>query len=166
MDQVLRSERGSNFYLFPSNTLEIKSGILWETIIPDEKWKIVVNTIYFDPDAATFNTLTEEQILSNKWTLDSIADQVKEKESFVELNIEIQGYANNVSNTEKENIEELIPLSQARADAIKEELAKRGLKISNLTSIGYGGANPMAKWEDRQHWWKNRRVEFVVTKKN
>ena len=150
----------------PSNTLEIKSGILWETIIPDEKWKIVVNTIYFDPDAATFNTLTEEQIQSNKWTLDSIADQVKEKESFVELNIEIQGYANNVSNTEKENIEELIPLSQARADAIKEELAKRGLKISNLTSIGYGGANPMAKWEDRQHWWKNRRVEFVVTKKN
>ncbi len=150
----------------PSNTLTIKSGILWETIIPDEKWKIVVNTIYFDADAATFNTLTELQQFNNNWTLDSIAEQVKEKEHFVELNIEVQGYANNVSNTEKENKEELIPLSQARADAIKNELVKRGLKAANLSAKGYGGANPMAKWEDRAHWWKNRRVEFIVTRKH
>ncbi len=147
----------------PSNDLKIKSGILWETIIPEVQWKIVVNTIFFDADAATFNTLTELQQFANRWTLDSIAEQVKEKT--VELEIEVQGYANNVTNTEKEDREELVPLSQKRADAIRAELIKRGLKADNLTAKGYGGANPMAKWEDRQHWWKNRRVEFIVTKK-
>ena len=34
-----------------------------------------------------------------------------------------------------------------------------------LSYEGNGGMNPIAKWEDREKWWKNRRVEFIVTKK-
>jgi len=145
-----------------TETASFKTGVLMEEIIPQKQWKIVVNTIYFDPNAASFNALTDLQSAANKETLDTIAKQVLELSQ--DIHIEIQGYANNVSNTEEENINELIPLSQERADAIKEELKKRGLKEENLTAIGKGGENPLAKWEDKDHWWKNRRVEFVVTK--
>ena len=45
-----------------------------------------------------------------------------------------------------------------------ELLIKRGIEPSILDSEGLGGSNPIAAWEDRQNWWKNRRVEFIVTK--
>ena len=145
-----------------TETSAFKTGVLMEEIIPQKQWKIVVNTIYFDANAASFNKLTDNQSLANKETLDTIAKQVLALST--DIHIEVQGYANNVSNTEEENINELIPLSQDRADAIKAELVKRGLKESNLTAVGKGGENPLAKWEDKEHWWKNRRVEFVVTR--
>ena len=76
----------------------------------------------------------------------------------------VQGYANNVSGTEKENREELIPLSQARADFVVEELVKRGIDRASLTAEGKGGANPIASRRDRANWWKNRRIEFIIRK--
>jgi outer membrane protein OmpA-like peptidoglycan-associated protein len=45
-----------------------------------------------------------------------------------------------------------------------ELLIQRGIDSSILESEGLGGANPIAAWEDRANWWKNRRVEFIVTK--
>ena len=140
---------------------EIKTGILMQEIIPEKEWKIVVNTIYFDPDAATFNKITEAQRQSNKDTLDSVARQL---EGHSGCTISVEGYANNVTNTEKENIEELIPLSQARAEAIMQQLVERGIAKNMLSAKGFGGANPLAAWEDHDNWWKNRRVEFRVTK--
>ena len=77
----------------------------------------------------------------------------------------VEGYANNVSNTERENIQELIPLSRLRAQTIVNILVENGLDRSILSSDGKGGSNPIAKWEDRENWWKNRRVEFIVTRK-
>ncbi|MCR5218444.1 OmpA family protein [Treponema sp.] len=140
----------------------ITTGILMEEIIPNKKWKIIVNTIYFDADKATFNKISEEQRKENVETLDSIARQIKEHGNVL---VTVEGYANNVSNTERENVNELIPLSKLRAETIVGLLVERGLDRSNLTFDGKGGANPIAKWEDRKNWWKNRRVEFIVTKK-
>ena len=140
----------------------VKTGVLMEEIIPQKQWKIVVNTIYFDPNAATFEQLSTEQQTANTETLDSIASQTLALSA--DIKIEVQGYANNVSNTAEENEKELIPLSRNRAEAIKEQLKVRGLKEKNLSALGLGGANPLAAWEDKAHWWKNRRVEFIVTK--
>ena len=139
----------------------VKTGIPMLVIIPDKKWKIVVNTIHFDPDKATFNQISEEQRKENIETLDSIVLQIKEHPNCL---ITIEGYANNVTNTERENIRELVPLSQLRANAIMELLSERGITKDILTAKGKGGANPLAAWEDRPNWWKNRRVEFVVEK--
>lgn len=69
-----------------------------------------------------------------------------------------------MSGTEKENREELIPLSQERADFIVEELVKRGIDRELLTAEGKGGANPIATRRDRANWWKNRRIEFLIKK--
>lgn len=145
-----------------TSTATFKTGVLMEEIIPQKQWKIVVNTIYFDANAATFDKLSDEQKVSNKETLDSIAKQALALSE--DIKIEVQGYANNVSNTEEEDKNELIPLSKDRAESIAKQLRRRGLKEDNLTAVGKGGANPLAAWEDRAHWWKNRRVEFIVTK--
>lgn len=53
-------------------------------------------------------------------------------------------------------------MSQARAEAIMAQLVERGLEAKNLSAKGFGGANPLAAWEDHSNWWKNRRVEFRV----
>ena len=139
----------------------VKTGIPMLVIIPNKKWKIVVNTIHFDPDKATFDRISEEQRRENIETLDSVASQIKEHPDCF---ITIEGYANNVTNTERENIRELVPLSQLRAEAIMQLLSERGITKDILTANGKGGANPLAAWEDRSNWWKNRRVEFVVEK--
>jgi len=65
---------------------------------------------------------------------------------------------------EKENREELIPLSQERADFIVEQLVNRGIERETLTAEGKGGANPIASRRDRANWWKNRRIEFLIKK--
>ena len=139
----------------------IMTGIQMQVIIPNKKWKIIVNTIHFDPDRATFTRISEAQQKENRETLDSIAEQIK---AHPDCFITIEGYANNVTNTEREDREELIPLSKLRAEAILEMLKERGLESSIMKADGKGGANPLAAWEDRASWWKNRRVEFVVEK--
>ena len=145
--------------LVAKDTIEI--GIPMLVIIPNRKWKIVVNTIHFDPDRATFDRISKEQQKENIETLDSLAKQIK---AHPDCSITIEGYANNVTNTERENIEELVPLSQLRAEAILQLLADRGIEKDVFTAKGKGGANPLAAWEDRENWWKNRRVEFIVEK--
>ncbi|MBR6913767.1 MAG: OmpA family protein [Treponema sp.] len=140
---------------------DIKTGILMIEIIPDKKWKIIVNTIHFDADRATFIRIPKEQQEENRETLDSIARQIK---NVGKVNVLVEGYANNVSNTAREDREELVPLSQLRAETIQQELANRGLDMKTLSAKGRGGANPLAAWEDRANWWKNRRVEFIVTR--
>ena len=140
----------------------IKTGILFQVLIPDKQWKIIVNTIYFDPDKATFDKISEEQRQENFDTLESITEQIFKHG---EVEVLVEGYANNVSNTERENRLELIPLSRLRAQTIMNILIQNGLNEEILSYEGNGGLNPIAKWEDRENWWKNRRVEFIVTKK-
>ena len=140
-----------------------KTGILMTVIIPDRKWKIIVNTIHFDPDRATFIKISEAQRKENYETLDSLAYQLKQH---LDCSVIIEGYANNVTNTEKENLTELIPLSESRAESILNLLTERGIPEEMLSAKGMGGANPIAEWKDTKNWWKNRRVEFVIEKKD
>lgn len=148
---------------FVTSTDTFKTGILMTVIIPDKKWKIIVNTIHFDPDRATFVKISEEQRQENYETLDSLAYQLKQH---LDCSVIIEGYANNVTNTEKENITELIPLSESRAEAILNLLIEREIPGQMLSAKGMGGANPLAEWKDTKNWWKNRRVEFVIEKKD
>ena len=142
---------------------KINTGLLLEVIVPEHEWKIVVQSIAFDPNAAGFNNVTLEQKLSNAQTLDEVAEEIRElSKTGAEVNIIIEGYANNISGTEKEQREELLPMSQKRAETIVKELIKRGIDPKLLTPKGVGGANPIADRNDRANWWKNRRVEFRI----
>lgn len=142
---------------------KVKTGLLLQVIVPGKEWKMVVNSINFVPNGALAATkLTKEQRDWNKETLDEIAEEIKAHPGASIVIIE--GYANNISGTEKENREELIPLSQLRADAIVDELVKRGVSRDLLQSTGMGGANPLATQSDKANWYKNRRVEFRIKK--
>ena len=58
----------------------------------------------------------------------------------------------------------LVPLSEARADTVKQMLVEYGVDESRLSTVGMGGRQPVVPREDRDNWWKNRRVEFILNK--
>ena len=141
---------------------EIKTGtIMIKT--EENTWKISVQikTLVFDANAATFNSLTPAQ----KREIDRALDGVVAKAMAIDgYRVVVVGYANNVSDTQREHLEELLPLSQARAEAIAAMLVEKGLEQNRVTALGRGGENPIAEWKDKANWWKNRRIEFVITK--
>ena len=79
---------------------------------------------------------------------------------YKQYNVIVEGHAHNISGTEKEETEELIPLSQERADAIKKILIDEGIDEERLSSVGKGGKEPIST-EPAQ----NRRVEFKLVSK-
>ena len=140
---------------------EVKTGLLLEVLVPEHEWKMVVSSMQFAGGGSNFDGVSPDILAANRETLDDVAQQIKERPG---AKVFVQGYANNVSGTEKEDAEELVPLSQARAEFIVEELVKRGISRSTLTAEGKGGADPLADRNDQANWWKNRRIEFLIKK--
>ena len=87
-----------------------------------------------------------------------------------EYRVRIEGHANptinprDVAGRQREQIEELQPLSELRAKDIADQLIKLGIDPRRLEYYGTGGERPITAWEDTANWWKNRRVEFILTK--
>ncbi|MBP5601752.1 MAG: OmpA family protein [Treponema sp.] len=129
----------------------------------ENTWRISVQikTLVFDANAATFDSLTPAQKREIDRALDGVVAKAKAIEGY---RVVVEGYANNVSDTQREHLEELLPLSQARAEAIAAMLVEKGLEQNRVTALGRGGENPIAEWKDQANWWKNRRIEFVITK--
>lgn len=118
------------------------------------------NILFFSKNGAVFSGLSRRQIAQNERTIDEAVALIKEHPG---CHVLIEGYANNISGTEKENRTACMPLSLWRAEYIKKELIKRGIKAEQIETVGRGGTNPLAGRKDRNNWWKNRRVEFVIT---
>ena len=116
--------------------------------------------LFFSKNGAVFSGLSREQIRQNEKTIDKAVELIKEHP---ECKVIIEGYANNISGTEEEDRTACKPLSLWRAEYIKKELIKRGIAADKIETVGKGGANPLASRSDRDNWWKNRRVEFVIT---
>jgi flagellar hook assembly protein FlgD len=89
---------------------------------------------------------------------------------FKDYTVTIEGHANNVSGTEDEETSTangnipLEPLSKARAEFVRQELIMYGVDGSRLTAVGRGGRQPVVARADKDNWWKNRRVEFILNK--
>ncbi len=64
-----------------------------------------------------------------------------------------------------EQTQTLIPLSLARAEAIRRALVQRGIEDSRITTRGFGGAFPVVPHGDQANRWKSRRVEFVLSER-
>ncbi len=74
--------------------------------------------------------------------------------------IEVQGHADD-SGTAEFNKQ----LSQARAQAVKNWLVKRGIDPKRLSPVGYGSTRPVATNQSEAGRQKNRRVQFVINQK-
>jgi OOP family OmpA-OmpF porin len=75
------------------------------------------------------------------------------------IHIVIGGHTDHVGKPD-----ELIQLSQERADAIKDYLLKRGIADSRIKTRGYGPTRPVSKGDDEASRSRNRRVEVIIDK--
>lgn len=121
---------------------------------------VLKRILYFSKNGAVFTGLSREQIRQNEKTIDEAVELIKKHP---ECTVLIEGYANNISGSEEEDRTACMPLSLWRAEYIKKELKKRGIDEDKIETVGKGGANPLADKADRNNWWKNRRVEFLIT---
>ena len=140
--------------------VEINSGIVLQKT-GDNEWRVAMTKFRFDPNEATFKQLNAEQKKDLDDTISHLVDKFKKIPG---AKITVAGYANNLSGTKEENENELIPLSEKRAQAIMELIAERGFARESLDAKGMGDANPIASREDKANWWKNRRIEFLIKK--
>lgn len=73
------------------------------------------------------------------------------------LKLGVYGHSDN-SGSDEVNI----PLSQKRADAVKNYMLKKGMKEARLEAKGYGSTKPVADNSTEAGKSKNRRVEIVL----
>ncbi|MBO5137675.1 MAG: OmpA family protein [Spirochaetaceae bacterium] len=137
--------------------------------------KIQVPSIIFRSDNADFkgrdeepkNGLEQSVIDNNVRVIKRIAEILNK---FKDYTVRIEGHANNITGTEEEETSTangnipLVPLSEARAETVKQMLIDFGVSEARLSTVGMGGRQPVVPREDRDNWWKNRRVEFILNK--
>ena len=172
------SDRGELVQAAQDYTLELSIGdeygnsVLVQEAVPvdvlvtreGEKLKIIISSIVFAANTADYAGVVEEEALRNVKTLDRLAEILKKYDTY---RIRIEGHAvmiywDDARAGREEQVDVLIPLSKARAEAVKEALAKRGVEGSRITTEGLGGANPIVPHSDTKNRWKNRRVEFIL----
>jgi outer membrane protein OmpA-like peptidoglycan-associated protein/uncharacterized protein YidB (DUF937 family) len=73
--------------------------------------------------------------------------------------VEIAGYTDNTGDSLSN-----VALSQKRADAVRDALIKGGANPDMLVAKGYGGADPIASNDTPEGRFRNRRIEYQITK--
>ena len=81
--------------------------------------------------------------------------------------IRIEGYANLVhyqdpEKAAREQEQQLLPLSQQRAQAVADSLVELGIDRARIKVVGKGDKNPLVPFSEQRENWKNRRVEFYL----
>ena len=75
--------------------------------------------------------------------------------------VEVQGHTDERGDDAK-NIE----LSKRRAESVKQYLVSKGVAPERLVAQGYGETMPIAAGHDATSWAKNRRVDFLILRRN
>ena len=84
------------------------------------------------------------------------ANYLKEHSSWV---IEIRGHTDNIGD-DKSNV----ALSLGRANDVKDFLVANGVKVQQLSAMGFGKSKPVSSNDTEAGRAKNRRTEFVIKK--
>jgi len=133
--------------------------------------RAIVPSIVFPPNGGNFTGLDDERKSNNDYILRRIADVLNQYSTY---RVTVEGHANPTTppNTRQRTTEEvgtrtvkgLQPLSKERADAIVNYLVDLGVERERLTAIGAGSSRTVVDYADKDNWWKNRRVEFILEK--
>ncbi len=133
-----------------------------------DRLKIIISSIVFAGNSAEYlgADVEEEKGERNLKTLDRLAEILKK---YSRYRILIEGHAvmihwDDAEQGQSEQLEVLIPLSKARAEAVKTALVQRGIAADRITTEGLGGQKPLVPHSDLDSRWKNRRVEFILIK--
>jgi len=118
--------------------------------VTDKKIEIL-ETVQFETNKAILLTQSEE-------LLNEVADVLKEHPEIEEVRVE--GHTDSQGG-DKANLK----LSDARAKAVRDYLIGKGIDGGRLVSKGFGEAKPVADNDTEEGRFKNRRVEFEITKR-
>ncbi len=130
-----------------------------------EGLKILIPTIHFPPNSANFQSdLGHELVRENEVVLKRLAEIFRK---FSRYAIRIEGYANLVhyqdpEKAAREQEQQLLPLSQQRAQAVADSLVELGIDRARIKVVGKGDKNPLVPFSEQRENWKNRRVEFYL----
>ncbi|MDC7225855.1 MAG: gliding motility-associated C-terminal domain-containing protein [Spirochaetales bacterium] len=147
----------TEYGIIPVDVLVVKEG---------NQLKIRIASITFAPDSAELRRDDAEIKAKNEYVLGRLAEILEKYDSY---NILIEGHAVSVywsdaERAEREQQEELLPLSKARAETVKNYLEQLGVAGRRMSTEGIGGENPVVPHSDLENRWKNRRVEFILLK--
>ena len=110
---------------------------------------IELRPIYFQQSKATILSQSFEE-------LNRLAEILKENPK---MHIRVEGHTDNLGREE-----DLLRLSQDRADAIKDFLMEKGITKNRVETLGYGAKFPINENKGDEERSKNRRVEVRITK--
>jgi flagellar hook assembly protein FlgD/flagellar motor protein MotB len=144
------------------SVLEGAIGVDVLVIRDGDRLKIQVPSIVFRANAADFKDLPQAQVDNNNRILRRIA-QILNK--FRDYRVQVEGHANPTSNpvppAEAAGDQQL---SEERARATVDFLVGFGVSRGRLSATGRGSTKPVSPFGERDNWWKNRRVEFILIK--
>jgi outer membrane protein OmpA-like peptidoglycan-associated protein len=145
------------------NTSVIKGKISTDVLVirDGDILRILIPSITFRANYPDFIGIPRERQETNTRVLKRIAEILNK---FRDYRITVEGHANPVLRTEREENETLKPLSLARAQFVIEHLVNYGVSRNRLSPIGQGGTRTVANSQDQNNNWKNRRVEFLLIK--
>jgi hypothetical protein len=128
------------------------------------RYRIGISSIVFKPDTADYLDVGPAQRAKNLEILRLLADKLGQ---FPGFHIRIEGHAlptywQDPVKTAEEQRTSLVPLSKARAEAIRQALRRLGLPADSMEAVGLGASNPIVPYSDTANRWKNRRVEIYL----
>ncbi|HET7839055.1 MAG TPA: OmpA family protein [Rectinemataceae bacterium] len=150
------------------NVGTLKAGVSVDIVVIKEAkgYRIPNSRIFFKDFTADYHDVPAELQAQNSARLDHLAATLKK---FPGYKIRIVGHAvmihwdsPSLGKIEEETV--LLPLSQARADAIKQAMVDRGLDASLISTEGVGASDQLVPDSDYQNRWRNRRTAIYLEK--
>ncbi|MAG14069.1 MAG: hypothetical protein CMN78_05685 [Spirochaetales bacterium] len=151
---------------------EVGNGSVFETEVPldllvvrrDEKLYLLVPNVIFGEYQHELDSRSAEDLEQNLASIEQIFE-IFQKYTGYELLLE--GHALNVHHRgdpdkEAEEEEILIPLTQKRAETVRDALIELGMAQNRIRIEWFGGKSPIMDVLDKEVRWKNRRVEFIM----
>ena len=118
--------------------------------VPSKETWFTFDRVEFEPDSATLLPRSSEQ-------LQNIADIMK---AYPDVKLKVGGYTDNTGDDARN-----VKLSEDRANAAMNEIARLGVDRSRLSAEGFGSAHPVANNNTAEGRQRNRRVDIRVTDK-
>ena len=127
-------------------------------------FRILSSRIFFKAYTADWQDVRPDLAAQNLKRLNDLAEKLKK---FPNYKIKLVGHAvmiywDNKALGDIEQRDVLLPLSEARAEAIKKALVDRGLSESMFTTEGVGASDQLVPDSDVADRWQNRRVAFFL----
>ena len=150
------------------NAGELKSTVPVDILVEKTAtgFRILSSRIFFKAYTADYQDVRPDLAAQNMQRLNALGAKLKK---FPNYRIKLVGHAvmihwDNKALGDIEQRDVLIPLSQARAEAIKKALVDRGLNDSMFATEGVGASDQLVPDSNLADRWQNRRVAFFLEK--